>query len=213
MIAKIKKTKDKSIPAWHAAFLEMLPAIKTHAKIAFRHLDRESREEAVQEVICNACCAFARLVELGKADLAYAGPLARYGVAQVRDGRKVGGHLNCKDVLSEYCQRKKNLTVERLDKYVRETGEWCEVLVEDRHAGPAETAAARIDVGDWFTAMPRRDREIAEALAVGERTKDVARRFGLSQGRISQKRREYLESWQRFQGELEPNSPAAEVAA
>ena len=213
MIAKIKKTKDKSIPAWHAAFLEMLPAIQRQAKIAFRHLDREAREEAVEEVVANALVAYVRLFELGKVELAYPSVLGMYGIRQARAGRRVGGSLNIRDVSSQYCQLRKRLTVERLDKYVRETGEWCEVLVEDRHAGPAETAAARIDVGDWFTAMPRRDREIAEALAVGERTKDVARRFGLSQGRISQKRREYLESWQRFQGELEPNSPAAEVAA
>ena len=48
----------------------MMPAIKAHAKIAFRHLGPEAREEAVQETLCNACCAFARLVEFGKTDLA-----------------------------------------------------------------------------------------------------------------------------------------------
>ncbi len=47
----------KSTPAWHDAFLEMVPAIETHAKIAFRSLDGEAREEAIQEVMCNTCCA------------------------------------------------------------------------------------------------------------------------------------------------------------
>ena len=96
----------KSPPAWHDAFMEMVPAIETHAKIAFRHLDAEAREEAIQEVICNACCAYARLVELKKTDLAYPSALARFGVAQTKDGRKVGGQLNCRDVLSDYCQQK-----------------------------------------------------------------------------------------------------------
>jgi hypothetical protein len=36
---------------------------------------------------------------------------------------------------------------------------------------------------------------------LGERTKEVSRMFGLSQGRISQKRRQFLEDWRRFCGE------------
>ncbi|MHC4400031.1 MAG: hypothetical protein ACYTG0_10150 [Planctomycetota bacterium] len=78
--------------------------------------------------------------------------------------------LNCRDISSEYCQRAKRVTVERLDRYDRQTGQWLEVLAEDRHAGPAETAAARIDVGDWFNRLAPRDREIATSLATGHTT-------------------------------------------
>ncbi|MFH1265007.1 MAG: hypothetical protein ABIK89_04725 [Planctomycetota bacterium] len=39
-----------TVPAWHATFLAMLPTIKTHAKIAFRHLDPEAREEAAARI-------------------------------------------------------------------------------------------------------------------------------------------------------------------
>ena len=142
MVASVKRRqRRKSRPAWHAPFLAMLPTIKTHAKIAFRHLDPEAREEAVEEAVCNACCAVARLAELDKLDLAYPTVLARYAVAQVKDGRKVGCKLNVRDVLSPYCQQRKGVTVERLDKYDADEGCWIEVLVEDRHAGPAETAA------------------------------------------------------------------------
>ena len=132
---------------------------QTHAKIAFRHLDPEAREEAIQEVVCNACCAFARLVELGKTDLAYPSPLARYGVAQAKDGRKVGGHLNCKDVLSDHCQRRKHLIIERLDKFDREAEAWEEILVEDKHAGPADVAVSRIDFAAWLRTLPSRLRQ------------------------------------------------------
>ena len=65
----------KSPPAWHADFEAMIPTIENHAKIAFRHLDPEAREEAVQETLCNACQAYVRLVELGKTDVAYASVL------------------------------------------------------------------------------------------------------------------------------------------
>jgi hypothetical protein len=191
-----------SKPAWHNVFVEMIPAIGTHAKIAFAHLRPEARAEAIQEAICNACCAVARLAELDKLDLAYPTPLARYAVAQVRDGRKVGCKLNIRDVLSPYCQQRKKIVVERLDRYDADEGEWREALIEDKTAGPSETAAARIDIGDWFATLPRKKRRIAEVLASGECTKKAARKFRVSAGRISQLRREFQESWAEYQGEL-----------
>jgi hypothetical protein len=181
----------------------MMPAIQAHAKLAFGHLGPEAREESVQGVVCNACAAFARLVELHKTDLAYPSTLARYGVAQVKEGRKVGCSLNINDITSEYCQRRKNMAVERLDTYDVDEDAWREIVLEDKHAGPAETAAARIDVGEWFRRMRPRQRRIAQALAVGERTKDVAKRFRLSPGRIAQLRREFCDAWLAFQGDAD----------
>ncbi|MCY2987608.1 MAG: hypothetical protein NTY19_07055 [Planctomycetota bacterium] len=210
MIAPAKSRRPrKSVPAWHAKFLEMMPAIKAHAKIAFRHLDPEAREEAIQEVVCNACCAFSRLVELGRTDLAYPSPLARYGVAQAKDGRKVGGHLNCKDVLSEHCQRRKHLTIERLDKFDAETDAWEEILVEDKHAGPADIAVSRLDFAAWLRTLPSRLRKIAKVLATGENTGAAARAFRVSPGRISQLRNELRTGWLRFRGDADGDAVPA----
>ena len=39
----------------------MMPAIQRHAKIAFRHLGADAREEMIQAVVCNCCRAYARL--------------------------------------------------------------------------------------------------------------------------------------------------------
>ena len=39
---------NSSVPHWHAPFLEMLPIIRRHARIAFRHLPDESRREIGQ---------------------------------------------------------------------------------------------------------------------------------------------------------------------
>jgi len=200
MIAPIKKSRPKN-PIWHAGFLAMLPAIGRHARIAFRHLGPEGREDAVEEVIANALVAYVRLVKRGKADLAYPTVLARYAVAQVIAGRRVGSRLRIGDVLSRYAQRKKGFIVERLDKFDDEEGVWLEILVEDKHVGPAQTAAARIDLADWFDSMPDRHRQIAEALAVGGRTGDVAKRFEISPGRVSQMRQEFYHDWRQFQGE------------
>ena len=199
MIAFNKKTSQPK-PKWHAVFLKMLPAIELRAKVALRHLGAEAREEAMQEVVANSLVAYLRLVELGKADLAYPTVLAQYAAAQTLGGRKVGGRLNVHDVMSSYAQQKKDFGVDRLDCYDQNTGRWKEILVEDRSATPADIAASRIDFAAWLRSLSNRYRKIAMALAVGETTAKVAQMFRLSRGRISQLRRELQESWQVFQG-------------
>jgi hypothetical protein len=109
--------------------------------------------------------------------------------------------LNVRDVLSPYCPRRKKVVVERLDHYDADEDAWREILIEDRHAGPAETAAARIDIGLWFATLPRKKRRIAETLATGLTRKAAARKFRLTAGRISQLRREFMDAWSEFQGE------------
>ena len=42
-----------------------------------------------------------------------------------------------------------------------------------------------------------------DALLAGGRTKDVSEQFGLSPGRVSQLRRDFLEDWRRFTGAVE----------
>ena len=69
------------------------------------------------------------------------------------------------------------------------------------HAGPAETAIVRIDFSTWLQLLPRRLRKIATFLANGETTTAAAKRFRVSQGRISQIRKELFLAWHRFQGE------------
>lgn len=214
MIAPLNKRNARtSAPAWHADFLAMLPAIRTHAKVAFRDLDPEAKAEAVQEVIANATVAYARLVELDKSDLAYPTVLARYAVAQVRGGRKVGAKLNIRDVSSPYAQMRKGFQVERLDRFDKESGEWQEIVVEDRHATPADVAACRLDFAAWLKSLPRRYRKIATTLATGETTGKTARKFRVSAGRISQLRRELCDSWRQFQGEITAAAQPAGAAA
>jgi hypothetical protein len=181
--------------AWHAGFLAMLPAIRRQLKVAFRGLDPEARDEAVQEGVCNAMAAYVRLHEQGKVEQAYPTPLAQYAARQIRNGRKVGGKLNSKDISSLYCQRLRRIVLERLDKWDKDDG-WMEVLVEDRRATPADTARVRLDFAAWLRSLPRRDRRVALDLANGHRTKDVARKYALTEGRISQLRKELHLSWQ-----------------
>jgi hypothetical protein len=211
MVAIAKQDRSRrSSTAWQDLFLTMLPAIRRHARFSFRHLPPELCDECIQEAICNACCAVSRLADLDKLDLAYAAPLAKYAVAQVRDGRKVGGHLNCRDVMSPHCQRRKNVAVERLDHFDRNENAWREAVIQDTRTAPVpDIVSFRIDFGDWLAWMSRRKRRIAESLAVGNRTGEVARKFHVSPGRVAQMRTEFSKSWRAFQHETEPEDCSA----
>ena len=187
-------------------FLQLLPAIVRHAKYAFRHLRGEARQDCIQETIANALVAFVALVRRGKMSLAYPTVLARYAVAQINDGRRVGNHLNVREMLSPYAQRLKRFHVDRLDHYDREEQEWTETIVEDKTAGPADIARTRIDFSEWLKSLKRRDRKVAEFLSLGNRTADAARKFRVSEGRISQLRRELARSWKDFTGGNEANA-------
>jgi hypothetical protein len=205
MIAPIKQ--ENAPPEWHAGFLAMLPVIRRYARGAFLDLNPENRAEAVADVIASSLVAYVRLFELGKVDLAYPTVLARYGIAQYREGRRTGVKMNCKDVSSSYSQQKKGFGLMRLDRYDRIERQWLEVLVEDRTAGPADIAATRMDFSDWLKSLTRRQRKIATTLAGGESTKATARKFKVSEGRISQVRRELKRAWDCFV--REKRAPAA----
>jgi hypothetical protein len=194
-----------------AEFLAMLPRIRKQAAFYLRHLPRKERAEAIQEVVASAYVSYARLIERGKADLAFAGPLARYGARQYLGGRRVGTRMNCHDITSAYCQRRKGIMVEQLDRFDDPTSEWEQLVVEDKHSTPAEVASTRIDFRAWLESLPVRTRQVAESLATGEATSHVARMFGCSASRISQLRRELYDAWLAFTGEVVPAPSSALV--
>ena len=179
-------------------FLDMLPRICSQARRAFRQLRPEHKDELVQEVVANAYCQFVRLVRRGKASIAYATPLANFAIRQVIAGRRVANKPRLRDVLSPQARSVDGIVVERLDVFDEKQCEWRQVLVEDRHATPADVAAARIDVAAWFRSLSVRSRRIAKTLAMGETTTDVARQFQLSRPRVSQLREELKASWEKF---------------
>ena len=202
MIALLKDgLTDERQELVHERFLAMLPRIQRQASLAFRHLGTEAREEMVQEVTANAYRAWVRLVNRGREQVAGPTPLARYAIRQVRGGRRVGGRLNLHDILSPQARRHYGITIERIDRRDPQDGVWNEQLVEDRRAGPAETAAARLDLSAWLRTLSKRNRQIAKALSLGETTNDVAQQFGLSAGRVSQLRVWLREHWEQFQGD------------
>ena len=190
--------------------MKLAPRISKYARFAFRHVRGQDREDLIQETIANAMVAFRRLVRRGRESVAHGSVLAKYAIRQIKDGRRVGSKLRINEMLSKYAQKHKGFPAPlRIDFYDPTEEEWTQRVVEDRTAGPADIACTRIDFSDWLDSLKRRDRRVAEFLAKGETTKATAAKFHVSQGRVSQLRRELAESWHRFVG----NDPGPATAA
>ena len=179
----------------------MLPKITDQASFWFRHLKGDTRDEMVQEVIATACVAYARLSEQGRTGEATWSSLAHYAIRQVRQGRQVGTKLNVRDIGSRYCQQRKRVIVQSISRWNDHEQEWREMVVEDRHATPADLAAFRIDFQNFLRSLSRRNRRLALQLAKGHATGWIARKFQISAGRVSQLRRELFAAWQEFHGQ------------
>jgi hypothetical protein len=200
MIASVQANRPQVLRQQHREqFVNMLPRIRSQARLGFRQLRREHQEDMIEEVIANAYCAFVRLVHRDKASIAFATPLANYAIRQVIAGRRVGSKSNIHDVTSPYARSAQGIIVERLNTFDRAQGEWRAALIEGRRATPADIAAARIDMAAWFRSLSLRNRRIAISLAMGESTSEVAQRFGLSCARVSQIRGLLKANWERFQ--------------
>ena len=184
--------------SWQAKFITLLPELEQRLRGAFRDLDPESREESVREAIAHCLFSYARLSEQGRADVARPSSLAFYSSRQVKRGRPAAGRMNGKEPLSRYAQLGKGIHIERLRSH------WIDTLVEDQRASVADQVAAKLDVGAWFATLSGRLKLIARDLAFGFTTSEVARKHGLTAGRISQLRRSLEESWATFQQEAGP---------
>ena len=149
----------------------------------------------------------------GREELVFTTVLARFAVRQVWAGRQVGTRLNVKDVSSRYAQRRKQIRLERLDRFDPKENRWLEAVVEDHRTPVPEQVCFRVDFPEWLKTLSRRDRRVAQCLAAGHSTGDVARRFGISSARVSQLRRELYDSWQEFHGETEDDLQVPLLAA
>ena len=187
--------------AGHAAFCaRVLPAVERHARFAFRHLAcPDTLEDAVQETIGLSWTWFRRLARRGKDATAFPSALAVYAGRAVKCGRRVCGQERSKDVLSPSAQRRRGFAVLSLPQFSTLNGNPLEEALIDNTVSPVpDQVAFRLDFPVWLCSLSRRNRDIAESMALGHRTKHLSQRFGLSEGRVSQLRRDFCESWRRF---------------
>ena len=180
---------------WQQSFVTMLPEIQQKLRLAFCRLDHEAREDAMEEGIVHSLLAYLRLHEQGRAEVATASSLAWYSSRHVKRGRPSAGSMNGKEPLSRYAQIGNGIQIEPHSK-------WIDMLVEDKRASVPDQVAAKMDFRAWFATLTKRMKEIAKDLAFGFSTSEVAKKHGVTAGRISQMRRMLEESWVMFQGEV-----------
>lgn len=184
----------------HAAFLTHLPRIDAHARFAVRHVPcADERAELTCEVIALAWKHFTALSRRGRDPTAFVTTLALRCSQAVRAGRRLIRADSARDVLSRVARARHGFTITGLCRMSRLDPRLAEALSDNTRTPVPEQVAFRADYPQWRARFRRRDRQVLDALAAGGRTTEVARRFGLSAGRVSQLRRRFAASWEDFQ--------------
>ena len=195
-----------------AAFLLILPRIQTHARVWSRHLACPGlKEDSVAEAVALAWRSFLRLAHRGRDATQFASALASLVVRAVRSGRRLAGQQRARDVMSPAAQRRRGFRVEELlpsaaageRPHGEPSGQRRQDAFEERLRDNTQTpvfdqVVFRCDFPAWLATLTARNRQVLDELMAGEGTGEVARKFGLSPGRVSQLRRQFQGDWAVF---------------
>jgi hypothetical protein len=166
--------------------------------------------ELTAETIALSWQWYVRLARRGKDAARFVTALASFAARAAHSGRRLCGQERSRDALSPRARQRHGYTVSPLpDGSGLGDSAFDEALVDNRQTPVPEQAAFRCDFPAWQKTRTDRDRRLIGGLMLGERTLDVARRYGLSPARISQLRREFHTDWLAFCGDLPvPGAPA-----
>ncbi len=183
-----------------AGFLVLLPRIRRHGRVYFRGVRcPHKKEELLAEMVALAWKWYLRLALRGKDVSRFPSALASYAARAVASGRRLCGQEKARDALSPRAQRRHGFTTSPIPGGSGLKGNVFDEALRDNTRSPvAEQAAFRLDFPAWLRTYAERKRRLIEDLMVGERTKEVAKRHRLSQGRVSQMRGEFERDWRRF---------------
>jgi hypothetical protein len=184
----------------HQGFLTLLPRIELHGRVFFRFLpSEEAREEAIAEMVALAWKWYLRLIELRKDPQLFPSAIATYAARSVWSGRRLCGQEKSKDVLSSTAQKRHAFKVSSLPAISTLSGNVLSEALRDNTRTPVpDQVSFRLDFPAWLATRTERDRRVILDLMHGERPLDVANKYGLSPGRVSQLRQEFCSDWQRF---------------
>ena len=198
------------IEALHSRFLEILPTIERHARIAFRNIRcPDRREDRVADAVSICWKWFLRLEERGKDVGQFVTTFGALAARAVRCGRRLCGQEKAQDAMSGVAQQRHSFVVGKLPDHstLMETP-LAEALIDNNRTEVPEQVCFRIDFPAWLSNLSDRDRRVIVDMAMGERTIHLARKYGISEGRISQLRRQFHDGWERFCEEYLCNEPA-----
>ena len=183
----------------HARFASVLPRIVRHARVIFRSIKCwHTKEDKIAEVVDHCWVWVRRLHQRHRQWWKFVSRLADFAARAVKSGRKIAG-MTVRDVLSEINQARKGYCICKLPDFSTEsTNPLVEALTDNTVSEVPDQVAFRVDFPAWLATRSDRDRLIIGDMMLNLRTKDLSRKHGVSQGRISQLRREYQRDWQQF---------------
>jgi hypothetical protein len=192
-------------------FLEIMPRIELHARIWSRNVVCPGRrDDFISEAVALAWKSFVRLAEQGRDATEFISALASLVVRAVRSGRRLCGQERSRDVMSAAAQRMHDFRVEELMPPAiherlrheplgqRQQDAYEERLKDNTQTPVIDQVVFRTDFPAWLLTLSTRNRQLLDELMAGEGTGDVARKFGLSPGRVSQLRRQFEGDWAVF---------------
>jgi hypothetical protein len=184
----------------------VMPRVLAHGRVYFRHIRcRHQKEELLAEMTGLCWRWHLRLAQRGKDSTRFPTALATFAARAVRSGRRLAGMDRAKDVLSPQARQRHGFAVGKLpDCSTLDGSPLDEALHDNTRTPPDEQCAFRIDFPAWRATHAARDRRVLDDLMLGERTLEVAGKYGLSPGRVSQLRREFLLDWRRYISEPPP---------
>jgi len=190
-IANTIASSASSVPSFESLLVKMQPRFRYYAR-QFNRCRRIDPADVVQELTGLALENYTSLVQRGK-EVFYS-PLVRFAIKRYKEGRRCTGS-NTTDVLAEQTQILGRCEVHSLSGF-DDTDSW--YFMVDQRVNVADHVQFRVDYETWLSQQTARDQDIIKDLAAGETTGDVATKYGVSAGLISQYRKRYANSWTRF---------------
>jgi hypothetical protein len=186
-------------------FLRLLPIVERHAAVVFRSLPQTQQEELIAEARAAAYLSYVRLRQRRKDPHRFPSLLALRAAQHAWNGRRVGGHANSRDVLSQAARRKHGFAVRSLH---HPAVDWQEFVRDDHTTPVPEQVAFRLDWPAFVARQSPRHQRLMQLLAQGHSATSVARTMDLSPGRITQLRQRWWQQWRRFIGESTDAAPS-----
>ena len=186
-----------------AGFLAILPRVEQVARCCFRWLRcNDRRQECISETVA-LCWLWHRRLELkGRDSSTFVIAMAHLAVKAVKSGRRLCGQERANDVMSPVCQHRGGFLVSEFGEKSPALG--CairEALRDNTETPVSDQVQFRVDFPDWRSTLDDRRQRIVDAMMEGRSTSEVAKRFGVTPGRVSQLRREFHDGYAAFCGD------------
>ena len=172
--------------------IKMLPRFQSYARRLQRRFKHFDVDDTVQDLVGMALQMYRSLQLRGKQ--AFYSPIMKFAIKRFRDGRRFVGQ-NKTDALAVQTQMLGRSAVYSLDQL--DDGD-VPRITKSREPSIFRAVQTKMDFQAWYHRQSTRDQEIITDLAMSETTTAVAKKYGVTPGAISQRRKAYSLSWNAF---------------